>query len=169
MSKKFTRVLVMVLGGFVGAYVGYWIGHLAGWSENAEWPFQIGGGDGAIGLSIGISVLGVFLTGLALSLPSAMAARRILATGHPARATVVGISDLGLRTFGRGFGRGQFGYELVLHTERGERRVRGIQWLTPEELRVLVPGAEVMVRCDRGRPDRVALDLAAEPRQRVLA
>jgi hypothetical protein len=58
----------MVVGGFVGANVGYWIGHLAGWSKNAEWPFQIGGGDGAIGLSIGMSILGVFLSGLALAL-----------------------------------------------------------------------------------------------------
>lgn len=168
MSKKFTRVLVMVLGGFVGAYVGYWLGHLAGWSENAEWPFQIGGGDGAIGLAIGMSVFGVFLTGLALALPSAMSARRVLATGHPARATVVAVFDLGLRSFGRGFGRGQFGYELVLHTESGDRRVEGIQWLTPEELDLLLPGAEVMVRCDPHRPDRVALDLAVEAKHPVL-
>lgn len=168
MSKKFPRVLVMVLGGFVGAYLGYWIGHLAGWSENAKWPFEIGGGDGAIGLSIGVSVLGVFLTGLALALPSVMSARRILTTGRPAEATVLEVWDLGLRTFGTGFGRRQFGYELRMHSERGERRVRGIQWLTPEELTAMAPGAEVMVRCDRERPDRVAIDLAAGPRQRLF-
>jgi hypothetical protein len=168
MSKKFPRVLVMVLGGFVGAYVGYWIGHLAGWSENAEWPFRIGGGDGAIGLSIGVAVVGVFLTGLILALPSAISARRISTTGHPARATVLEIWDLGLRTFGAGFGRGQFGFELSLHTDRGDRRVRGIQWLTPEELKAMVPGAEVMVRLDPHRRDRVALDLAVGPRHPAL-
>lgn len=166
MSKKFTRALVMVLGGLAGAYVGYWLGHLAGWSENAEWPFKIGGGDGAIGLSIGVSVLGVFLSGLALALPPLMSTRRILATGYPAEATVLEIWDLGLRTFGTGFGRGQFGFALTLHTDRGERRVKGIQWLTPEELKAITPGAEVRVRWDRA--DRVALDLTTEQTHPVL-
>ena len=62
--KSWVRVLLMVLGGVVGAYLGYWIGYWAGWSTDAEWPFQVGGGTGAILLSIGMSVLGVFLVRL---------------------------------------------------------------------------------------------------------
>jgi hypothetical protein len=59
--SKTTRVLLMVLGGLVGGYFGYWIGHLAGWSTDADWPSRIGGGQGAIALSIGLAVLGVFI------------------------------------------------------------------------------------------------------------
>jgi len=48
MGKGWVRVVVLVLGGVVGGYAGYWIGHLAGWSSNADWPWNIGGGTGAI-------------------------------------------------------------------------------------------------------------------------
>jgi len=61
--SKTSRVLWMVLGGIVGGYFGYWIGHLAGWSTDADWPFQIGGGQGAIAMSIGLAVLGVLIVG----------------------------------------------------------------------------------------------------------
>jgi hypothetical protein len=37
---------------------------LAGLSIDAEWPFRIGGGTGAILLSIGMAVRGVFLVRL---------------------------------------------------------------------------------------------------------
>jgi hypothetical protein len=54
----------MVVGGFIGAYAGYWIGYLLGWSSDAEWPLRVGGGTGAILLSIVLSVLGVLLVRL---------------------------------------------------------------------------------------------------------
>ena len=69
---KVVRVLLMVLGGLIGGWGGYWIGHLAGWSVDAEWPWQIGGGTGAVLLSIGLAVAGVLLVDLLLWL----AARR---------------------------------------------------------------------------------------------
>jgi len=50
------HVLYLVVCGIVGGWVGYWIGHAAGWSEDAEWPWRIGGGTGAILLSIGVAV-----------------------------------------------------------------------------------------------------------------
>jgi hypothetical protein len=59
----------MVVGGFIGAYAGYWIGYLFGWSSDAEWPFRVGGGTGAILLSISVSVLGVFLVRLLVGPP----------------------------------------------------------------------------------------------------
>jgi hypothetical protein len=58
---KPVRVLLMVLGGIVGGWGGYWIGHLAGWSTDADWPQRIGGGTGAILLSIGLAIAGVLL------------------------------------------------------------------------------------------------------------
>lgn len=60
------RVLSMVLGGLIGGYLGYWLGHAAGWTTDAEWPFHVGGGTGAILLSIGMAVLGVGLVRLVL-------------------------------------------------------------------------------------------------------
>lgn len=60
MNKTY-RVLLMVLGGIMGGYFGYWIGHLAGWSTDAQWPFKIGGGDGAIAMSMGLAVVGVLI------------------------------------------------------------------------------------------------------------
>jgi hypothetical protein len=63
---KAGRVLLQILGGIIGGWGGYWIGHLIGWSEDADWPTRIGGGTGAVLLSIGLAVAGVLLTQLVL-------------------------------------------------------------------------------------------------------
>ena len=60
---KAYRALWMVFGGIVGGSLGYWMGHLAGWSTDAEWPFRVGGGQGAIVLSIALAVAGVLIAG----------------------------------------------------------------------------------------------------------
>jgi uncharacterized membrane protein YeaQ/YmgE (transglycosylase-associated protein family) len=62
--RKTLGVVFLVFCGVVGAWVGYWLGHLLGWSENAHWPGTIGGGAGAILLSIALSVLFVVVAGL---------------------------------------------------------------------------------------------------------
>ena len=62
--RRAFRVPFMVLGGIIGGWGGYWIGHLAGWSIDAEWPWEIGGGTGAVLLSIGLAVAGVLLVDL---------------------------------------------------------------------------------------------------------
>jgi uncharacterized membrane protein YeaQ/YmgE (transglycosylase-associated protein family) len=62
--RRTLGVVFLVFCGVVGAWVGYWLGHLAGWSENAHWPGTIGGGTGAILLSIALSVLFVAVAGL---------------------------------------------------------------------------------------------------------
>jgi hypothetical protein len=67
-QRGFVRVLVMVLGGLIGGYAGYWIGHLAGWSTDADWPFKIGGGTGAILLSIALAVAGALAAGFVVAL-----------------------------------------------------------------------------------------------------
>jgi hypothetical protein len=64
MQRSPVRVLLMVLGGLIAGYAGYWIGHLAGWSTDADWSLRIGGGTGAILLSIGMTVAGAALPGL---------------------------------------------------------------------------------------------------------
>ena len=62
--RKTLGVLFLVFCGVVGAWVGYWIGYLAGWSEDAHWPGTVGGGTGAILLSIALSVLFVVIAGV---------------------------------------------------------------------------------------------------------
>jgi hypothetical protein len=64
--KATFRVLVMVLAGAVGGYFGYWLGYLAGWSTDAEWPFSIGRGAGAIATSIVLAAAAVLGTGAVL-------------------------------------------------------------------------------------------------------
>ena len=66
-------VLTLVIVGIVGAWTGYWIGHALGWTTDAEFPLRIGGGDGAIALSIGVSFLSV------------LAGRWLLVWRHPRR------------------------------------------------------------------------------------
>lgn len=63
------RVLWMVVGGIIGGWVGYWLGDLAGWSTNAQWPLHVGGGAGAILLSMAMAVLGVLLARWAVGPP----------------------------------------------------------------------------------------------------
>ena len=68
-------------------WAGYWIGYLAAWSQDADWPGQIGGGSGAIVPSIGASVLFVFLAGVLVFLLPERGVRRMLESGAPAQAT----------------------------------------------------------------------------------
>jgi hypothetical protein len=65
----------MVVGGFIGAYAGYWIGHVLGWSSDADWPFKVGGGTGAIVASIAMSVLGVLLVRVLVGPPGQVEGR----------------------------------------------------------------------------------------------
>lgn len=85
MMKQSVRVLWMVLGGIVGGWAGYWIGHLAGWSTDAEWPWHIGGGTGAILLSMAMSLAGVLVARLAVGprTPSTPAGPSVRATPRP--------------------------------------------------------------------------------------
>lgn len=46
--KAWVIVVLAIAAGIVGAWLGYWIGHALGWTTNAVWPLQIGGGDRAI-------------------------------------------------------------------------------------------------------------------------
>lgn len=56
------RVVTAVVVGVICGWGGYWLGHLAGWSADADWPVRIGGGTGAIVLSICLAVAGAVST-----------------------------------------------------------------------------------------------------------
>ena len=62
MQREWLRVVAAVVAGIICGWGGYWLGHLAGWSADADWPVQIGGGAGAIVLSIALAVAGALIT-----------------------------------------------------------------------------------------------------------
>jgi hypothetical protein len=156
---KALRILFMVLCGIVGAWVGYWIGHLAGWSENADWPLRIGGGTGAILLSMAFAVLGVALAGALLTVPSYRRAKRLLRAGTPARATVLEVKETGLRASGWNGVRRQLCCQLEVHPSDGAAfHAQATQFMSVAEESSMQPGAEVGIRYDPAKPSRVAIE-----------
>lgn len=158
--RKTFRVLLMVLGGIVGGWAGYWIGHVAGWSTDADFPWTIGGGTGAILMSMGLAVLGVLLTGLWVALPPFLKARRVLEIGVQAPATILDAWSLGLGTKGLRNGRQAFEFLVEVHPAHGvPRQARVIQWIPVEMADTVHKGRDVMVRYDPARPSRVAIEI----------
>ena len=152
-------VLVLVVIGIVGAWAGYWIGHAVGWSTDAEFPFRIGAGDRAIGLSIGVSFLSVMAgVGWFVARPLRRV-RRLLATGVPGHATIRRVWRTGLYLAPRGgSGQHQLGFELEVHPDGGRDYVTTATGLLSEaEEAALTPGAEVTVRYDPVHPSSVAV------------
>jgi len=164
--RKFGRVLVMVTAGIIGGYFGYWIGHLAGWTTGAEWPWQIGGGTGAILLSIGMAVVGVLTAAMILALPSVYTARRLQRSGLLADSTIIDIWDLGLTSRVGGYRR-QIEFTVELRDGDKAHRAKGVQWLSQAEIDTLVPGDHVTVRYESEHPNRVVLQLGEVEREPI--
>jgi hypothetical protein len=157
--RRALSIIIIVICGIVGGWVGYWIGHLAGWSKNADWPATIGGGTGAILLSIGMAVLFVWLAGLAIFLVPELRARRVLRSGASGEATVVRVEKTGARRRIRGGMERQLACELDVCPEGGSTyRARVTQFVTETVENGLKPGARVTVRVDRAKPTRVAIE-----------
>jgi hypothetical protein len=93
--RKGFRVLLMVVGGIVGGWAGYWIGHAFGWSTNADFPWTVGGGTGAILMSMALAVVGVLTVGLWLMIPPIRTERRLRETGVQAPGTILESSTWG--------------------------------------------------------------------------
>ncbi len=157
--RAWTIIVLLVLVGIVGAWAGYWIGHFAGWSKDAEWPLRIGGGDGAILLSIGLSFLSV-MAGLGwLLVRPALQNRRLLVTGTRARATIVKVWRTGVSTGGLAGSRRQLGVELQVHpADRASYTTRTTCLADPAAEGRLAPGADVNVCYDPSRPRSVAIE-----------
>ena len=156
---KTIRVTFMVIAGIVGGYIGYWLGDLAGWSTNADWPFQIGGGTGAILLSMAMAVAGVLVAGGLLRLPSLLIDRRLRNHGDHAEATVIDRWGTGLDLRGLNSTLRQYRVLVEVRLPDGtHRRAHATQWLEPVELAALQPGQQVMVRYHLRHPDRVLVD-----------
>ena len=153
-------VLVAVLAGIVGAWVGYWIGHALGWTTDAVWPGQIGGGDRAILLSIGLSVLSVAAAGGVLVALPRRRERRLLTTGRPGHATIVKAWRTGIRANRLR----QLGFELEVHPDgAADYQAHATGMIDGAELDTYAPGVEVNVRYDPAHPTRVAVEGLAQP------
>jgi hypothetical protein len=153
------NILFCVLCGIAGGWIGYWIGYAAGWSENAAWPGQIGGGTGAILLSVGTSVLFVALAAVAVFFVPQRGLRRVQASGVTAQATVIDIAETGASRWTRGGTRRQIRCELeVCPLDGASYRARAVQFVGAATEDALRPGATVAVRVDPSAPKHVAID-----------
>lgn len=157
--KALWIVIVLVIIGIIGALAGYWIGHALGWTTNAEFPFRIGGGDKAIGLSILVSFGSVMAgVGWLVALPLRRIGR-LAATGAPGHATVRRARRTGIFMRRRGDSpRHEVEFELEVHSAGGrDYATTATGLLTEAEEAVLKPGAEASVRVDPGRPSSVVV------------
>jgi hypothetical protein len=164
------RLLIMVayvFSGVIGAWIGYWVGHALGWSTNAEWPWSIGTGTGAILLAFGMSVLFIVAAAVLLTFSSGRRVRQALDFGLPARASVLSIEKTGDQSTTPDGKYDQVRCELEVRPRDGEPyRTRITQFLTEGYLQGLRPGDQVQVRYDPVRRTRVAIIEPAAPRRR---
>jgi uncharacterized membrane protein YeaQ/YmgE (transglycosylase-associated protein family) len=163
--RAWVIVVIAVVAGIVGAWVGYWLGHALGWTTDAVWPVQIGGGDRAILLSILASFGSVMAVGGWLVARPLRRERRLLATGRQAHATVVKAWRTGLSARdAQGRTRKQLGFELEMHPEGGPAyTVHTTDMLDAAALDTFAPGVEVNVRYDPAHHTRVAVESLAAP------
>ena len=157
--RSWVIVVVLVIVGIVGGWVGYWLGQAAGWTTNAVFPFQIGGGDRAILLSILMSFGSVMLGVWWLVARPLQRERRLLATGAPGHGRIVKVWRTGLRMDrGRSGREHQLAFELEMHPDRGPAYVtKATRVATEGEEAILAPGTEVDVRFDPKHPASVAV------------
>ncbi len=163
--RAWVIVIIAIAAGVVGAWAGYWIGHALGWTTNAVWPLQVGGGDRAILLSIALSFLSVMaVAGWFVARPL-QRERRLLATGRQAHATVLRVWRTGLSARdAEGRSRKQLGFELEMHPDGGAAyTVRTADMLAASELDAFAPGVEVNVRYDPAHRTRVAVESVVSP------
>ena len=151
----------MVLGGLVGGWVGYWVGHALGLSTGAVWPTQIGGGAGAIVMSVGMAVLGVLVLGALIALPPYLTARRLQAGGDTvgtADATILSRWDLGLQANGIHLHLHLYAFLVETRNPDGSVQIGHVtQWLTREEYAALPTDQVVRVLVDRDHPSRMVV------------
>jgi hypothetical protein len=161
--RRALTIIAIVVCGVIGAWVGYWIGHAVGWSENAVWPWTIGGGTGSILLSIAVSVLFVALAAVALFLVPQRGVRRTLRTGTPASAVVLGAEETGAVAWNPRGTRRQIRCELEITPPAGPPyRATSTQFVTEAAEKRLRPGTTVAIRYDPAEPTRVALENLTE-------
>lgn len=161
--RAWVIVVLAIAAGVVGAWLGYWIGHALGWTTNAVWPLQIGGGDRAILLSILASFASVMAVAWWFVARPLRRERQLLAAGQQGHATVRKAWRTGLTARdATGKIRKQLGFELEMHPDDGAAYVvHTTDLLDAATLDAFAPGVEVNVRYDPAHPERVAVESLA--------
>lgn len=156
---KAINIILIVVCGVVGGWLGYWAGHALGWSVDATWPVTIGGGTGAILMSIGMAVLFAAVAALLVMLVPGRWVKRVLRSGLTASATVVSAAETGAVSRTHGVRTHQVAVVLDVHGPAGRAyRARTTQFVSEVVEGALKPGAAVAVRYDPERPEHVAID-----------
>ena len=156
---KAIRTAGFVLIGVFAAWDGYWIGHALGWSRNAEWPWSIGGGGGAIALSIGMSVVAVLAAAGFVTIRPILRNRQLIRTGTHAQGMVLGVRDTGFTVHRHGALLHQSQMDLEVHPEGSTPYVAHTRdYLDDREVAYLLPGSTVSLRFDPNHPKRVAIE-----------
>lgn len=154
-----TLILIfIIICGMVCGWGGYWIGHRLGWSENAEWPGQIGGGTGAMVLSVVVAIIGIVAATASLSVRTFIRARKLLLDGRPARAELLSVERVGLtlRTWNEAWEK--VACDLEVRPSEGDPfHARALQFASKNLDQGLRPGVTVEVRYDPAHPARAAI------------
>jgi len=154
------KIVLLLIGiGIVGAWVGYWVGDAAGWSTGAEFPWRIGGGDLAIGLSILFSFGSVMLGVWWFIARPLRHIRRLAATGSAAHATIRRAWRTGLYMApASGTPQREIGFEVEVHPDGGQDyATTALGLLTEAQEAELKPGAEADVRYEPSHPSFVVV------------
>lgn len=156
--RRTAGLVFIMLCGLAGLWGGYWLGHLAGWSENAHWPGQIGGGVGATILGVVLAFVGVALATAILAVPTFRTTRRLLRDGTPARANVIAANRAGLTIRGLKGTRDRICCRVeVQPPQAASFRSQAYQFMTAAEEAALLPETSVEVRYDPEKPSRAAI------------
>jgi hypothetical protein len=153
------NMIFVIICGIVGLWGGYWLGHLAGWSENADWPAQIGGGWGALILSVVLALAAMVAATVCMCLPTFRTTRRLLRDGTPVTATVLAKKRAGLTIRSTKAAREKVCCRLEIRPATGEPfETTACQFMTLAEESVLLPEAVVNIRYDPKNPARAAIE-----------
>lgn len=156
---KPTRIAALAVIGVVAAWAGYWLGHALGWSRNADWPWSIGAGGGAIALSVSAAAGALLAAMGVLRVWPIVRNRRLARIGQHVDGLVLEIHDTGLTMHRHGALLHQSEMELEVHPEGSEPYLaHTLDYLNDRELGHLLPGSAVALRFDPQHPKRVAIE-----------
>jgi hypothetical protein len=154
-TLSFVFIIVCAIAGLWG---GYWLGHLAGWSKNADWPQQIGGGAGAIALSIVCALVGIAIAAAILIVPTHRTTRRLLLDGTSATATILETKRAGLTIRSTKDTWDKVCCRLNVRPFQGASfPSKACQFVTAAQETALRPDTVVEVRYDPEKPKRAAI------------
>jgi hypothetical protein len=158
--RRAVNAIFAVVCGIVGGWLGYWLGHWAGWSDSkADWPAHIGGGTGAIILSIVVAILGVAVAAAVMSLPTYRKTSKLLRDGTSAQAKVLETKRAGLTIRNFRGAREKVCCTLEVQPTGGSPfQTQACQFMPLALEAALKPDAVMKVRYDPKKPGRAAIE-----------